>query len=449
MKLNKYTNSILLLILMLSISACQKDSYEQKLEYKFISALESSSRTHKVDYYLLPESNDYNNIPQDAKNPLTADKVALGKMLFYETALAINPKNTASKGTYSCATCHVPASGFQAGLKQGISEGGLGIGQKGEGRYQNPSYLESELDVQDLRTPTILNIAYTKTTLWSGKLGAVGLNENTQNLWTIGEPTEINFLGYEGVETQAIVGLDVHRLGIDSFLLTNPYYQEMFNKVFSNFPITQRVTFETMGLALAAYERTVLANKSPFQQWLKEIPNALTTEQLNGGILFFGKANCYQCHDGPSLSSENFYALGLNDLEESDRLGVFPNFEQTRKGRGGFTKDANDDYKFKTPQIYGLNEMSFFGHGSSFSNIQDLIEYKNTAKQENSLVPTTQLASEFIPLGLSSDEIAQLSEFVLGALSDKELNRYVPTFIESNYCFPNNDVVSKEEMGCE
>jgi cytochrome c peroxidase len=71
--------------------------------------------------------------------------------------------------TYSCASCHHVDAGFQSGLKQGIGEGGLGFGVHGEGRIKNAMYPESELDVQPIRTPTTLNVAYQEVMLWNGQ----------------------------------------------------------------------------------------------------------------------------------------------------------------------------------------------------------------------------------------------------------------------------------------
>lgn len=84
--------------------------------------------------FILPDSDDFDNIPQDMSNPLTAEKIALGQMLYHETALATEGVNESRSGTWSCASCHHAASGFKAGIPQGIGEGGEGFGLTGEGR---------------------------------------------------------------------------------------------------------------------------------------------------------------------------------------------------------------------------------------------------------------------------------------------------------------------------
>ncbi|PWK15460.1 cytochrome c peroxidase [Arcicella aurantiaca] len=119
---------------------------------------------------IIPNSNELNKIPQDPKNPLSNEKVELGKLLFHETAIGRNSIKTNSAFTYSCSSCHHSKAGFQACLPQGIGEGGTGFGQNGEGRTFNSAYQESEYDVQPIRTPSTLNIAYQTNILWNGAI---------------------------------------------------------------------------------------------------------------------------------------------------------------------------------------------------------------------------------------------------------------------------------------
>ena len=106
---------------------------------------------------ILPESDNYDAIPQDPKNPLSANKVALGKLLFFETRLSCSSKSVEGLHTYSCATCHHSEAGFQSGEAQAIGEGGIGFGIAGETRVASPLYDSSLIDVLALRTPTVLN----------------------------------------------------------------------------------------------------------------------------------------------------------------------------------------------------------------------------------------------------------------------------------------------------
>ena len=130
---------------------------------------------------MLPDSRDYESIPSDPKNPLSESKILLGKLLFHETAIGLDPVRSQGLQTYSCASCHHANAGFQSGLKQGIGEGGSGFGLFGEGRVPDNSYISMDLDVQPIRTPTILNTAYQEVMLWNGQFGATGSKRRVLN----------------------------------------------------------------------------------------------------------------------------------------------------------------------------------------------------------------------------------------------------------------------------
>ena len=437
----------LLLFTGIAFTGCKKETVEDT-DVLLLEALNDASGNQGTAYFTLPESNDYSNIPQDPKNPITREKVELGRYLYHETALSINPKDISSTGTYSCASCHHAQGGFQACLQQGIAEGGIGFGTTGEGRFPNPSLSTDSIDVQPIRTPSVLNAAYQQVQLWNGQFGATGMNTGTEGQWTAGTPKEANSLGYEGVETQAIAGLKVHRMGVDTTFILSTDYKALFDIAFPDVPESDRYTREMAGLAIAAFERTVLSNQSPFQLWLKGNHSAMTEDQKQGAILFFGKAECYKCHTGPALNSMAFYALGMNDLELPGVYGTGVDMP-TRKGRGGFTGNSADDYKFKVPQLYSLKKSPFYGHGSSFSSVEAVVKYKNDAIAENSVVPAGQLASEFHSLNLSEKEINKIVDFIENGLLDEDLERYVPSSLPSGNCFPNNDVISKIDLGCD
>jgi cytochrome c peroxidase len=413
---------------------------------------------------LLPGSDDFASIPQDPKNPITADKVALGRMLFHETALATNPNNFNNNGNYSCASCHHVAAGFKAGAPQGIGEGGQGFGQAGEGRVLEAGFSpeaddETLLpDIQTIASPAILNLAYQEVMLWNGQFGHMegGIINNglpIDVLATLETPKVENLRGLSGIETQAIAGLGVHRLSVtgDSVLQTNETYKGLFDAAY---PEGSDDVLADAGKAIAAYERTILANQAPFQRWLRGDSQAMTDQEKRGAILFFGQAGCAACHRGPALSSpqgapenEVFFALGFADLDPNDPRvhGVVD--EKTALGRGGFTGQSEDNYKFKVPQLYNLADSTFYGHGASFSSIRDVVVYKNTAVPQKHL-PEGVLDPRFVPLGLSADEIDDITAFLTAALRDPNLSRYVPGTVPSGNCFPNNDSISRLDMGC-
>lgn len=347
--------------------------------------------------------------------------------------------------TYSCASCHHAQAGFQAGVRQGISDGGLGFGNAGEGRHHNPLYLVDSIDVQPLRTPSTLNIAYQTNVLWNGQFGATGVNQGTEGRWTEGTPIGVNHLGFEGTETQAIAGLDVHRLRLDSSLLFGTSYQALYDQAFGDVSVNTRYDRVSTGLAIAAYERTLLADQAPFQRYLRGETGALSDRQKAGALLFFGKANCVSCHTGPALNSMNFYALGMGDLVGDHVHCGNPN-DAAHRGRGSFTGLPEDDYQFKVPQLYNLKDSPFYGHGGTFRSVYEVVQYKNEAQAEKTAVPVSQLDKAFRPLLLSEEEMQQLTDFIENGLYDPNLKRYVPGQLPSGQGFPNNDELSRHDL---
>lgn len=385
---------ILLIALFFSVG-CQETVNESEILRQKIGNLED---------YILPESDDYDAIPQDPLNPITKEKVELGKLLFHDERLGQGLEEQFN-GTFSCASCHFAPAGFKAGIAQGIGEGGFGVGK--DRVLIDPV----NADVQPIASPTIVNTAYQEVMLWNGSLGnqidgIVNLGIDPDILMPKDTPKENNSRQWSGLETQAAAAIGVHRLnGID--------------------------VVTTAAQAIAAYERTVLTNRAPFQKWLRGDDTAMTINQIKGAQLFFGSAGCSGCHRGPALSSEPysmdndiFMAVGFADLDAKNIiLGDVP--EAVRRGRGGFTQEDWKDYKFKIPTLYNLKDTNIFGHGASFSSVREVVEYKNQAVPQSD-IPLQYLDFRFRPLGLTDTEIDLLVDFLENGLYDAELNRYVP-----------------------
>lgn len=407
-----------------------------------------------MSFFRLPESFDLAAIPQDPRNPLTEAKIRLGRLLYHETGMAVNAmvEDGSTMNTFSCASCHHSRAGFQAGRIQGVSEGGFGFGARGEARVNNTALDAAMLDVQPIRTPSAMNTAYQELMLWNGQFGATGDNIGTEAQWTPETPKETNTLGFQGLETQAIAGLAVHRMADGAAEVgKNATYQRLFADAFPETAEGDRYSQVNAGLAIAAYERTLLANQAPFQRWLRGQEGALNRDELEGALLFFGKANCAGCHTGPALSSMTFHALGMTDL---DGIGVYGTLKDPdadeNLGRGGFTGNPADNYKFKTPQLYNLRDVAHMGHGGSFGTVMDVVAYKNAAVPARADIPPTQLAEAFVPLGLTEAEMAQLVAFIENALYDPNLRRYEPvqSQMPTGNCPIVNDPQSRLDLGC-
>lgn len=440
--------------LMLSCISVKEDNpvYRQ-IDSELEQTLNMSLPNRGKESLIFPNSDELSKIPQDPKNPLTKEKIALGKLLFHETSIGRASVKSIGTFTYSCSSCHHSDAGFQSCLPQGVGEGGIGYGENGEKRALSNDYKDNEVDAQPIRTPSILNVAYHSNVLWNGQFGSTNLNLNTQANWIKGTPKENNFLGFEGVETQAIAAQDLHRILMSKVILDEiPSYREMFQKAFPSMNLNDNFQLKVnTALAIAAYERTLLATEAPFQKWLRGDLTAMTDNQKEGAILFFSKAECYYCHSGPSLASMNFYAVGMNDLKN----GFYGNYKVVgvtdskaeHKGRGGFTGKTEDMFKFKVPQLYNLKDSPFYGHGASFTKIEDVVTYKIKGVAQNKNVPTTQISPEFKPHDLSESEIMKITDFIKNGLYDANLKRYSPTKLPSGLAFPNNDYQSKIDLG--
>ncbi len=438
---------ILLLISALLFQTCTQDTLPDPLDTRLEDRLSELSPDGSLGHFRLPDSrNELAAVPAGVGNPLTPEKIALGRMLFFETGLAADAMREAGKGTYSCASCHVPSAGFMPGSKQGIADGGVGFGRNGESRGRMNEYDESELDVQGARPLSVLNTAFVTNTTWSGKFGAHHANEGTEHAWT--KDAEVNEMGLDGLESQIIEGTVLHRMRITPGWLDTLGYTDVYDEAFPDFPESERYTRITTSFALSAYLRSLTTTEAPFQRWVRGEREAMSRLQKEGALVFFNQAGCYRCHKGAALSATEFHALGVRDLYESGAFNTGP-MDIRNLGRGGFTGQAEDLYKFKVPQIYNLKDSPFYFHGSSRHSLRAVVDYFNDGVPENDRVPEEQISPFFHPLRLSEEEKAALVAFIRDGLYDPNLDRFVPEEVLSGNCFPNNDPLSREQLGCD
>ena len=208
--MRKYLLAASMLYLLLANCTKDKIHVETTLDRSLAQALDKASITNDKNHFILPESDDFATIPQDeAHNPLTKEKVRLGKLLFYETGIALSPTKNAGQKTYSCASCHVPSAGFRPGSVQGIADGGIGFGINGENRSRLAAYEEDEMDVQGVRPLSVLNVAFVENTTWNGRFGSTGVNIGTEDRWEIDSALHINEAGFAALESQNVEGLSL------------------------------------------------------------------------------------------------------------------------------------------------------------------------------------------------------------------------------------------------
>jgi cytochrome c peroxidase len=447
--MKKISTAAVIALFVFLFSCKDKKTIPQYMQDDLHTSIAAGSPNGTAEFYILPESDDYANIPQDPRNPLSAEKIELGRMLFFEPGIATEAKHGAGAFTYSCGSCHVPEAGFRPGRPQGIADGAYGFGYEGDGRFIHSDYQPSDVDAQGARPLVLLNVAFVTNTMWNGSFGPKGVNVGTENVWGVSDPgTLSNHRGYEALEAQNIEGLKTHRQVINENTLSTFGYKEYFDRIFSQIPKEDRYTRETASLAISAYLRSITTTKAPFQEWLKGDSDALSIEEMRGALLFFGKAGCNRCHYEKNLGSMEFKALGVKDLyQTTDAARTGPN-DRRNLGRGGFTYKPEDMFKFRVPQLYNLADGPFYFHGASKRTLDEVLDYFNQGIPENPNVPKDQISSYFTPLHLNPDEITDLKSFIENGLNDPDLLRFKPERVLSGMCFPNNDKNSKVDMGC-
>jgi len=304
------------------------------------------------------------------------------------------------------------------------------------------------MDVQGVRPLSVLNVAFVENTTWNGRFGSTGVNVGTEDRWELDPELHVNEEGFAALESQNIEGLEVHRMEITEEVLDDYGYRKYFDAAFGTEEEVERYSKKNAAFAISAYLRTLLSNEAPFQEYLKGNKNAMTEQEKRGALVFFSDAKCYHCHREKNLGANEFYALGVNDLYQTGVAFNTSAEDKRNLGRGEYTGDSFDNHKFKIPQLYNLADAPFYFHGSSKYTLKEVVDYFNDGVPENENVPVEQIARQFKPLNLTTQQVEDLTVFLETGLRDPNLNRYVPERVLSGNCFPNNDLFSQIELGC-
>jgi len=301
--------------------------------------------------YLLPDV-----VPAPKDNQTTPERVKLGKSLFFDPRLS-------ESNWISCGTCHNPGLGWSDGLPTAI----------GNGMHSIPR-----------ATPTILNTGYNKFQMWDGR--ARTLEE--QAVGPIQAGGEMNQdMGELLVELNAIEG-----------------YRQMFEIAYPGEGITE----DTIGKALAAFQRTVVTTDSPFDLWIKGDEGAVSESAKQGFEVFEGKARCALCHSDFNFTDDGFHNLGLT--EEVPDLGRY-NVRRVSILRGAF----------KTPTLRDITLTAPYMHNGMYATLEEVIEhYDRGGDVKESLSPNMQ------PLNLTKQEKADLLAFLESLSSIKPLEFTFP-----------------------
>jgi cytochrome c peroxidase len=320
-----------------------------------------------------------------ADNPQTAEKVALGKRLFFDRRLSLD-------GSVACSGCHDPARAFTDGRPASVGiEGRLG----------------------ERNAPTILNALYSKTMFWDGR--AVSLEE--QAVLPLLNPSEMG---------QPDLAAAVAAIARDR------RYQQAFQQVFGRLPNGADLT-----RALASYERSLISFASPFDSFIAGDGAAIDEPARRGWNLFIGKARCNKCHalsdvrpDPTFLTDHRFHNIGVGierhnvvtlacqaqaQLNSGNRLAVDRAAIQSElSALGSFlvTKQAADIASFRTPNLRNILITAPYFHDGSGRTLWDVVDHYNKGGMSN-----PWLDPDIRPLALSEAEIDDLVAFMASLTS--------------------------------
>ena len=325
-------------------------------------------------------------VPIPADNPLTRAKVALGRRLFFDRRLSHND-------TVSCAMCHVPEQGFAS------NEMATAVGIEGRTVRRN--------------APTIYNTAYLGRLFHDGRETSL-----EQQVW--GPLLARNEMG------NPAIGSVLEKLRrLDD-------YAERFERSFPG----RGITAETLGMALASYERTLVSGGSPFDHYYGgNDPDALDPAAQRGLALFVGPAGCVACHpmaaDGALFTDDAFHNTGVGyraamapdeTRRGTARVQAAPGVvldvpraiiaqvserAQNDLGRYEVTGDPADRWRYRTPTLRNVALTAPYMHDGSLATLRDVVEF-----YDGGGVPNEGLDPRIRSLELSDAQVGELVAFL-------------------------------------
>ncbi|MGE5766752.1 MAG: cytochrome-c peroxidase, partial [Bacteroidota bacterium] len=168
-----------------------------------------------------------------------------------------------------------------------------------------------------------------------------------------------------------------------------PGYRALFDEAFPG----QGITPETIGMAIATYERTVVSSRAPFDRWIDGDETAISQEAQRGFVVFNNRAGCAACHSGWAFTDASFHDIGL----PSDDLG-----------RGELLPDIDVmQYAFKTPGLRDIERRAPYMHDGSLETLEDVVDHYIAGG-----IPRESLSAEMRPLDLSAQERDDLIAFL-------------------------------------
>jgi len=255
-------------------------------------------------------------VPSFTNNPVTPEKVELGKALFFD------PRMSAS-GVFSCNSCHNLATGGDDNMSTSI----------GHGWQKGPR-----------NAPTVLNSVFNEAQFWDGR--AADLAEQAKG------------------PVQASVEMANTPENVVSTLNSMPQYVDWFRGAFRG--EDEPVTFDNFAKAIEAYEATLIT-PAPFDAWLNGDDNALSEPQ-KAGLRIFMDAGCTACHNGVNVGGQGYYPFGLVEKPGAD---VLP---EDDKGRFAVTETADDEYVFRAAPLRNIAVTAPYFHSGIVWDLRTAVE---------------------------------------------------------------------------
>ncbi|MBI2824738.1 MAG: right-handed parallel beta-helix repeat-containing protein [Planctomycetia bacterium] len=313
------------------------------------------------------------------KNPMTPEKVELGKLLFFDPILS-------GENTISCAHCHHPDYGFADGRKLSMGFGGKGVGPERSGG-----------DQLGRAAPALWNAAYNKWQFWDGRA--------------------------DDLEAQAAGPVtNEHEMGekperLEKELRAIPEYVALFQKVFGGTP-DEAVTFRNVTQAIAAFERTLLTFNSKFDRYAAGDLAALNDQERSGMKVFRSlKTRCFECHNFPTFADDTFRVIGVPEKGERDR------------GRASVPGEGPAG-AFKTPTLRNIALSAPYMHNGAFDTLEEVIKFYGKGGGRGEPNPPEGIDDKIGKFDITDAEIADLVAF-LKALTDTSLQPDPPKRVPS------------------
>ncbi|MCC6950163.1 MAG: hypothetical protein IT433_01825 [Phycisphaerales bacterium] len=321
--------------------------------------------------------------PEPAANPTTEAKRVLGKMLFWDEILS-------SDNTVACATCHMPESGGGDPRKSGHF-GPDGVPGNGDDRLGSPGvhlstaagdYTPDPMfgygkQVTGRAAPPAIMAAYFQQLFWDGRASEVFHDPVSGVLLiddfgalesqSVGPPLSLVEMAHTGRSfTDVVQRLDgAYPLqyatqmtpDLAAALAGDPTYNELFEAAFG----TSTIKPGDVAKAIAAYERTLVPDQTPWDAFDAGDTNALTPDEIRGANAFDASA-CIFCHTPPTFSDGFFSNIGVRPVAEDP-------------GRFAVTGSVFDRGTFKTPSLRNTELRSSFMHNGQFETLRQVVDF--------------------------------------------------------------------------